>query len=70
MIEDRVYFIETPDRIYLFIHNSQKIPCKHSGGKKITILPASLLAEIKNLLITTGDFIKGGIYIPENGIFI
>ena len=70
MIEDRIYFIETPDRIYLFTHNSQKIPCKHNGGKKITILPASLLAEIKNLLITTGDFIKGGIYIPENGMFI
>jgi len=70
MIENRIYFIETPDRIYLFTHNSQKISCKHNRSKKITILPASLLAEIKNLLITIGDFIKGGIYIPENGMFI
>lgn len=70
MIGNRIYFIETPDRIYLFTNNHlQKIPC-HNGGKKTITLPTSLLSEIKNLLIATGDFIRGGIYIPENEMFI
>jgi len=70
MIEERIYFIETPDRIYLFTHDSRKVPCRHNGDKKVTTLPASLLAEVKSLLITTGYFIKGGIYVPESETFI
>lgn len=69
MIENRIYFIETPDRIYLFTNNHpQRIPCKHD--RKTITLPASILPEVKNLLIATGDFIRGGIYIPENEMFI
>jgi len=71
MIGNKIYFIETTDRIYLFVHDrSQKPSCKYNRGKKITILPNSLLSEIKTLLTTTGDFVKGGIYLPENETLI